>query len=111
MQRVYVGAGFSLIASDRVAATLIAHARRVIMKGCTEVLEVPTLREDFTRGRVTLLLGPNTQIGTQCVGEAMEGISEDEWANGIDQQSMSLGIAFSDGDDELQSELNSLLDL
>jgi hypothetical protein len=76
MERVHHCAGSSFVTTDAVAEALLEYAREVAETTRTELVEVPTTRDDGSAGRVRVLLNKETQLSAESITPAVVTLSE-----------------------------------
>jgi hypothetical protein len=67
MHTVYFCAGNRFATGDRIAAALLEYAGVLARTNGFDVVEIPTLRQDGSPGRTSLLLTPSSQISSESL--------------------------------------------
>jgi hypothetical protein len=65
VQRVYFCTGTSFLTGDRIASSLLSYLKALGQTEEFDVVEVPTLRNDGSAGRTTLMLSPASQVSAE----------------------------------------------
>lgn len=103
-------------AADRAlpcGRAVLEYARRLAEHGRFEVLEVPIHRADGSPGRVTLVLGPGTQIVSESIHPIAERTDEDEWVEMLEQKTAAVraGPPIDFDFDEVSSDFDEFFEL
>jgi len=111
MDRIHIGAGLSFVTADRVAVAVIEYARRLAERGRFDVLEVPVVRDNGSRGMVTLMLGASTQIAAEALTATTQQTNEDEWVDTLEQEIAALRSGAIQSVADFDADLERLFDL
>lgn len=90
MQRIHFCTGTSFVTGDRIASSLLNYAKVLGQTQEFDVVEIPTLREDGSEGRTTLVVSPVSQISSESVVSQAPDVVDDTLVDRLDTRAAYL---------------------